>query len=62
MVMTPEQAAEKYRTGITAFGGAAQYQTCGARKAEGFLAVARCLEEAKKVALTTDIAFCQILT
>lgn len=49
MVMTPERAAEKYRTGITAFGGAAQYLTCGLRKAEGFLAVAKCLEEAKGI-------------
>ena len=55
MVKTAEQAAEKYRTGVTAFGGAAQYLSCGTRKAEGFLNVAKCLEDAKKVALTTDM-------
>ena len=41
MVKTPEQAAEKYRTGITAFGGAAQYSSCGLQKGAGFLAVAK---------------------
>ena len=49
MVKTAEQAAEKYRTGVTAFGGAATYVSCGARRAEGFLAVAKCLEEAKGI-------------
>ena len=44
MVLPADKAAEKYRTGITAFGGAAQYASCGAKKAEGFLAVAKKIE------------------
>jgi len=54
MVLSPEKAAEKYRTGISAFGGAEQYIACGKEKDKGFLAVAECLERAKAVKLTTD--------
>ncbi|MEM3846559.1 MAG: hypothetical protein QXU98_12765 [Candidatus Parvarchaeota archaeon] len=55
MVKTADQAAEAYRRGIEAFGGAEVYKKCGDRKGEGFLAVAKCLEDAKKTALTTDM-------
>lgn len=54
MVKTADQAAERYRVGVQTFGGAATYITCGANKGRGFLAVAGCLEAAKKVALTTE--------
>lgn len=54
MVKTADQAAERYRIGIEAFGGASTYITCGANKGRGFLAVAKCLEDAKKVKLTTE--------
>lgn len=55
MVKTAEQAAEAYKRGIEFFGGAETYKRCGERKGEGFLAVAKCLEDAKKSALTTDM-------
>jgi len=55
MVKTVEQAAAKYKAGIEAFGGAEQYIKCGAKKGEGFLAVAECLESAKKTKLTTEL-------
>jgi hypothetical protein len=54
MVKTAEQAAEAYRRGIEAFGGPSTYIECGKRKTQGFLAVARCLEEAKAVKLTLE--------
>ena len=54
MVKTPDQAAERYRVGIEAFGGAATYSSCGQKKGSGFLAVAKCLEDAKKSHLTTE--------
>lgn len=54
MVKTADQAAERYRLGIQTFGGAEQYVACGQRKGAGFLAVAACLEGAKKSRLTTD--------
>lgn len=55
MVVSAERAAEKYRTGVEAFGGADQYISCGKRRTEGFLAVAQCLEDAKAVKLTTSM-------
>lgn len=55
MVKTADQAAERYRLGVEAFGGAAQYVACGAEKGRGFLAVAKCLEDAKKTRLTTEM-------
>jgi len=55
MVLSAEKAAEKYRTGVEAFGGAAQYISCGREKDKGFLAVAECLEKAKATKLTTDM-------
>jgi hypothetical protein len=55
MVKTAAQAAAKYKAGIEAFGGAAQYIECGKKKGEGFLAVAECLESAKATKLTTDL-------
>jgi len=54
MVVSAETAASKYETGITEFGGADQYLTCGEKKDRGFLAVAQCLEDAKETALTTS--------
>jgi len=54
MVKSADQAAERYRIGVEAFGGAAQYITCGQEKGRGFLAVAKCLEDAKRTRLTTD--------
>lgn len=53
MVKSADEAARRYELGITNFGGADTYITCGARKDSGFLAVAKCLEDAKKVSLTT---------
>lgn len=55
MVKTAAQAAENYRRGVDAFGGAQTYATCGERKGSGFLAVASCLAAAKKSHLTTDM-------
>lgn len=55
MVRTADQAAEAYRIGIEGFGGAATYKTCGDKKGSGFLAVAKCLEDAKKTKLTTEL-------
>ena len=57
MVVSADQAAEAYRRGIEGFGGASTYIECGRRRDQGFLAVAKCLEDAKKVALTTDLNF-----
>lgn len=54
MVKTADQAASKYKTGVEAFGGADQYKACGQKKGDGFLAVAKCMEDAKKTRLTTD--------
>jgi len=54
MVVSAETAASRYETGITAFGGADQYLSCGEKKDRGFLAVAKCLEDAKEAALTTS--------
>lgn len=54
MVKTAEEAASRYELGLTNFGGADVYIKCGQRKASGFLAVAKCLEDAKKVSLTTQ--------
>ena len=39
MVVSAETAASKYETGITEFGGADQYLTCGEKKDRGFLKV-----------------------
>jgi hypothetical protein len=55
MVATADQAANAYRLGVDGFGGAAQYVNCGAQKSGGFLAVAKCLADAKKSHLTTDL-------
>jgi len=54
MVKSAEEAAARYRLGIQAFGGAQQYIACGQNKGRGFLAVAKCLEDAKKTHLTTE--------
>jgi hypothetical protein len=53
MVKSADEAARRYELGITNFGGADTYVACGKRKDSGFLAVAKCLEDAKKVSLTT---------
>lgn len=48
-----EWVAKRYEEGIERIGGAKTYIECGEKKSEGFLAVAECLHEAKKVALDT---------
>ncbi|MBU0846665.1 hypothetical protein KKH23_05695 [Patescibacteria group bacterium] len=53
MVLSKEQTAEAYREGITRFG-VDNYARCGNMKDQGFLAVAQCLHEAKKAALTVE--------
>lgn len=53
MVKSADEAARRYELGVTNFGGADVYIACGKRKGDGFLAVAKCLEDAKKVSLTT---------
>lgn len=53
MVKSADEAAARYELGITQFGGADTYINCGKRKTNGFLAVAKCLEDAKRVSLTT---------
>lgn len=50
---TKEQAARNYEDGITGIGGAAKYLECGGLSNTGFMAVAKCLHDAKKVNLTT---------
>lgn len=52
--MTAAEAGQKYRTGIETFGGAEVYVRCGQMKGRGFLAVAGCLEQAKRAALTVE--------
>lgn len=54
MVVSKSAAKERYRTGITEFGGASQYEECGQKKEQGFLSVAECLENASVAALTTE--------
>lgn len=53
MVASKEEAAEAYRRGITAFG-VDNYVSCGERSDAGFLAVAQCLHDAKKRAVTVE--------
>lgn len=53
MVKSADQAAAAYRRGVDNFG-VENYKTCGDRKTQGFLAVAQCLEDAKRVSLTLD--------
>lgn len=55
MVLTADQAAANYKRGVEAFGGASVYKACGDKKGSGFLAVAKCLHDAKVSALTTDM-------
>ena len=54
MVKSADEAAKNYRTGVEMFGGADQYEKCGDKSGEGFLAVAKCLHDAKKAKMTTD--------
>lgn len=54
MVMSKARAGEKYKKGLEIFGGAAKYIACGKEKDKGFLAVAKCLEDGRVIALTTD--------
>jgi hypothetical protein len=54
MVKSAQQAAERYRIGVEAFGGYGQYSQCGQAKGQGFLAVAACLEAAKKTRGSTE--------
>lgn len=51
MVASKDQAAAAYEKGITAFG-VDNYHSCGDKSTSGFLAVAQCLHDAKKRALT----------
>jgi len=53
MVKSAEEAAARYELGLNNFGGADTYINCGKRKSSGFLAVAKCLEDAKRTSLTT---------
>ena len=53
MTISASEAADRYETGVKTFGGASQYQECGEKRGQGFLAVAECLEDAKEAALTT---------
>ncbi|MEM3265465.1 MAG: hypothetical protein QXE05_06115 [Nitrososphaeria archaeon] len=55
MVKTADEAAANYERGVKLFGGAETYKRCGEKKNEGFLAVARCLSDSKKSALTLDL-------
>ena len=54
MVKTAQQAAARYRLGVETFGGYQQYAQCGQQKGQGFLAVAKCLEDAKKTRGSTE--------
>lgn len=53
MVKTKEQAAAAYRRGVDNFG-VENYAKCGNERGRGFLAVAKCLEDAKRTSLTLD--------
>ena len=55
MTVSANVAARRYRRGIRGIGGASTYKKCGRRKGQGFLAVASCLESAKREKLTTDM-------
>ncbi len=55
MVKSAEQAAARYRLGVESFGGYATYSGCGAQRGSGFLAVAKCLEDAKKTKGSTEM-------
>lgn len=52
-MISKDEAGQRYQRGVENFGGADQYVSCGAKKGGGFLAVAKCLEDAKKAKLTT---------
>ncbi|MGB9815655.1 MAG: hypothetical protein ACPLVI_06885 [Thermoplasmata archaeon] len=55
MVVSKDVAAEHYRIGIMEkMGGYDTYKNCGAKKNEGFLAVAKCLEDARKTKMDTE--------
>lgn len=53
MVQSKESTVEAYRDGITRFG-VEHYTECGNRADQGFLAVAQCLHDYKKTALTVE--------
>lgn len=53
MVMSASEAGQKYRKGVEIFG-VDNYKRCGEMKGRGFLAVAACLHDAKKAALTLE--------
>ena len=53
MVKSAAEAAAKYRFGVETFGFD-NYKRCGDMKNRGFLAVAQCLQDAKRVSLTLD--------
>lgn len=54
MVVSKDVAGRHYREGIDGIGGASTYIECGKKKGEGFLAVAKCLEDKRVEKLTTD--------
>jgi hypothetical protein len=55
MTVSPDVAKENYRKGIEGVGGAAKYVECGRQADTGpAINVAKCLEAAKKAALTTE--------
>lgn len=47
---TKEVAVRNYQAGVSRIGGASTYFGCGERSAQGFMAVASCLHDAKKAA------------
>jgi len=53
MTVSKSTAKERYGRGIKGIGGASTYKECGKEKDKGFLAVAKCLEDASKAKLTT---------
>jgi hypothetical protein len=55
MTVSADVAKENYRTGIEGIGGAAKYVECGRQADSGpAINVAKCLEAAKKSALSTE--------
>jgi hypothetical protein len=55
MVKSADQAAARYELGVNGFGGYEQYRSCGANSGQGFLAVAKCLQDAKKTRGSTQL-------
>jgi len=56
MVLSKEKAAEAYKKGVEAVGGASAYFECGAKKETGVKAVAECMHGLKKKLTAADWA------